>query len=80
MQIRARPSELSDEPIRVQSQQLSLVALREGDFLRWQDGGATPHAGRPVGPPKHNVGNVQNSTNFGAPFFGQKFVDFVHNL
>lgn len=34
MQNRARPSELSDEPIRVQSQQLSLVALREGDFLR----------------------------------------------
>lgn len=51
MQNRARPSELSDEPIRVQSQQLSLVALREGDFLRWQDGGAAPHAGRPVGPP-----------------------------
>lgn len=30
--------------------------------------------------PKHNVGNVQNWTNFGAPFFGQKFADFVHNL
>lgn len=34
MQIRARPSELLEEPIRVQSQQLSLVALRKGDT--WQ--------------------------------------------